>query len=456
MLFTLLIWLLLFLIYISNRKNKTNQWCVISGLILSIGTLKEYLYFDLAPALFKQFGQFMTNELLTAIYSVLTAVLYLTAMPSTLMLALHFSFYPAQKPNRYKILRAVNYLPAFLLCFVFPPYRFSELQHDSRAFWVVLMIYNLYYGAVMTFLMIRSVLAEKLPRQRQQKRLVCLVVLPPVWYWLVSIFVIHSLGITSLMKIWQNNSVIVSIVLVFYIAAAFREGIMGMRLHGESYGWDSDMKTASKGAQYTSHILKNEVTKIDWCASNLSKKCEQVPEELAIIQRSTEHLLNFVNKTQLYSNDIMLQPERVPVKELIRASILSTRDYAGVGVTFEGICGDNAELYCDREHILEVLNNLLSNAADAMEKEGTVTITFSENPAKKLQALSVKDTGKGIDKSDLLKLFDPYYTTKKTNAHFGLGLSYCANVLKKHGGYIDVKSEPGKGAEFILNFPMQA
>jgi signal transduction histidine kinase len=154
-----------------------------------------------------------------------------------------------------------------------------------------------------------------------------------------------------------------------------------MRLHGESYGWDSDMKTASKGAQYTSHILKNEVTKIDWCASNLSKKCEQVPEELAIIQRSTEHLLNFANKTQLYSNDIMLQPERVPVKELIRASILSTRDYAAVGVTFEAICGDNAELYCDREHILEVLNNLLSNAADAMEKEGKGTITFSENPA---------------------------------------------------------------------------
>jgi signal transduction histidine kinase len=55
-----------------------------------------------------------------------------------------------------------------------------------------------------------------------------------------------------------------------------------------------------------------------------------------------------------------------------------------------------------------------------------------------------------------LKLFDPYYTTKKTNAHFGLGLSYCANVLKKHGGYIDVKSEPRNGAEFILNFPMQA
>lgn len=457
MIFTLLIWALLFLIYISDKKSKTNRWCVISGIILSLGTLKEYLYFDVAPIIVEHFGTIISMNLITAIYSVMTAVLYYLAMPSLVLFALYFSAYPTHYPNRFKYIRIAIFSPAVIISFIFWPTMISSYQHGNYFFWYTVTGYNLFYGIVMTALMIRAVIMEKAPIQRRQKRLVCLVVLPPVWYWLITIFVIHSLGITELLKIWKKNTVIVVLVIIFYISAAFKEGIMGMRLKGENYQWDSDMQTVSKGAQYTSHILKNEVTKIEWCTSNLSKKyADSTPEELAIIQRSTQHLKQFVKKTQFYSNDIILQQDNVPVHSMIRASILSTSDYVGCNVIFQINCDEHAYMRCDKEHVIEVLNNLISNGADAMEKEGCITISYTHDEKKHLHILSVSDEGHGIPKQNMYKLFEPYFTTKKTNSNFGLGLTYCVNVMKKHKGYIDVKSEEGKGTTFYLFFPSKS
>lgn len=456
MVFTLLIWLLLFLIYISDKHNKINQWCAISGIFFSLGTLKEYLYFELAPVIIEHYGSVITMDFITAVYSFMTAMLYYLAMPSIVLFAFYFSSYPARCPKEFRYIRFIVFIPAFILSLIFSPARISYYQHSSFIFWYTVSGYNLLYGILMTVLTIRTVLREKAPTQRRQKRVVSIIVLPPVWYWLITIFVIHSLGISSLMKVWKNNTLIVALVIIFYISAAFREGIMGMRLRGENYHWDSDMEIAGKGAQYTSHILKNEVTKIEWCVSNLSKDyAEKTPEELAIIQRSTQHLKQFVNKTQFYSNDIVLKLENVQVRSIIQASILSMRDYVGKNIEFRMNCEEQECISCDKEHIIEVLNNLISNAADAMENNGSITISYTNDYKKHMHILSVSDEGHGISKENMYKIFESYFTTKKTNTNFGLGLTYCANVMKKHKGYIDVKSEDGRGSTFYLFFPFK-
>ena len=94
----------------------------------------------------------------------------------------------------------------------------------------------------------------------------------------------------------------------------------------------------------------------------------------------------------------------------------------------------------------QVFTNILVNACQAIEKEGTITITTSFSD-KKLK-ISIKDTGKGI--KDTKKIFEVGYTTKGAGVGTGLGLAISSKIISKHNGKIDVISEVGKGSEFII------
>jgi signal transduction histidine kinase len=106
----------------------------------------------------------------------------------------------------------------------------------------------------------------------------------------------------------------------------------------------------------------------------------------------------------------------------------------------------------DREQIQRVIQNLIINAIQAMVEGGKLTIqtTKHENNVK----LIVKDTGVGIPKKDIDKLFTPLFTTKAKG--IGLGLLICKQLVEGHNGTITVKSKVGEGAEFIVELPIQA
>ena len=102
-----------------------------------------------------------------------------------------------------------------------------------------------------------------------------------------------------------------------------------------------------------------------------------------------------------------------------------------------------------------MITNLLNNAFDAIGEKGTITIGFHTPPKGDLAYLYVSDTGSGIPAGQLQQLFAPYYTTKTTNHHMGLGLYYCRNVMLKHKGSIQVESREGAGTTFTLCFPLK-
>jgi PAS domain S-box-containing protein len=117
-------------------------------------------------------------------------------------------------------------------------------------------------------------------------------------------------------------------------------------------------------------------------------------------------------------------------------------------------------------HLLKVVMNLIINAIDAMPNGGILTIETSQTYLEKLLSgyeripkgeyiiLRVSDTGIGIDKKDLKKIFEPYFSTKKIGSSgSGLGLSVVYGIVKDHKGYYDVFSEVGCGTEFVLYFP---
>ncbi len=103
----------------------------------------------------------------------------------------------------------------------------------------------------------------------------------------------------------------------------------------------------------------------------------------------------------------------------------------------------------------EVMNNLLSNAKDAMPKGGTLKIkteiaTFLD---KNFALFSLSDTGVGMDEETKKRAFEPFFS-KKGAAGTGLGLSIVYKIIKDHEGFIEVESEPGKGSTFKIYLPL--
>lgn len=96
--------------------------------------------------------------------------------------------------------------------------------------------------------------------------------------------------------------------------------------------------------------------------------------------------------------------------------------------------------------------NLLTNALEAIGNQGEITIkTRLEDSCV---AIHISDTGKGIPKADLKRIFDPGFTTKGVGVGIGLGLAICYCNVKDHGGSIEVDSVEGKGTTFTVHMPL--
>ncbi|MDY6790953.1 MAG: response regulator [Thermodesulfobacteriota bacterium] len=107
---------------------------------------------------------------------------------------------------------------------------------------------------------------------------------------------------------------------------------------------------------------------------------------------------------------------------------------------------------CYPQQLNQVFMNLLVNAAQAIEKQGQISIsTWADNGFVEIE---IKDTGSGIDKKHLGRVFDPFFTTKDVGKGTGLGLNVAYNIIKKHNGTIDVKSQVGNGTVFRIRMPV--
>lgn len=114
------------------------------------------------------------------------------------------------------------------------------------------------------------------------------------------------------------------------------------------------------------------------------------------------------------------------------------------------------DVLCYPSQLNQVFMNILTNATQAIDGEGDIWIHLhkvGEGPKAKA-VVDIKDSGKGIPKEGIDKIFDPFYTTKSVGQGTGLGLSISYGIIKGHGGDLTVKSELGKGTEFSISVPI--
>ena len=116
--------------------------------------------------------------------------------------------------------------------------------------------------------------------------------------------------------------------------------------------------------------------------------------------------------------------------------------------------GDLPLIPCNLARINQVLLNLVVNASQSIEGQGTITIsTFVEED---WAFLTVRDTGSGISQEHIDSIFDPFYTTKPVGSGTGLGLSISYGIIEEHGGKLTVNSKVGEGSVFTIQLPLQA
>ncbi len=142
------------------------------------------------------------------------------------------------------------------------------------------------------------------------------------------------------------------------------------------------------------------------------------------------------------------------VNEGVKATLLIAKPNLR-RIEIEKHLGEVASITCSPAQVNQVLLNILTNAAQAIDKpNGRINVTTRPEGSKSV-AIEIEDNGRGIAPEVLPKIFDPFFTTKEVGKGTGLGLSIAYKIVSQHGGRIDVHSIPGEGTTVIVTLPIE-
>ncbi|MBH0183600.1 MAG: PAS domain S-box protein, partial [Nitrospira sp.] len=183
-------------------------------------------------------------------------------------------------------------------------------------------------------------------------------------------------------------------------------------------------------------------------------KEEPVKKGLQTIVAQVERITKVINQLLAFAR--RKSPERGPLVlknivedslELFQERLVKTR--VTVDLTLDDHC---PAAQADADQMSQVMINLIMNALHAMEDGGTLHIGLG--PEQDGIKLTVADTGHGIPKDELPKIFEPFYTTKEFGKGTGLGLTVVKGIIEEHHGTITVDSEEGRGTRFTVRLPI--
>ena len=213
-------------------------------------------------------------------------------------------------------------------------------------------------------------------------------------------------------------------------------------------------------ARRIAHEIKNPLTPIQLSAQRLRKRYlsrfsedEKVFDECTeIIIRSVDELKTLVDEFSNFARMPAVQPTANNLNEIIREALTLYQE-AHRTITFSFLADESLpQLQLDHDQIKRVLINLLDNAVAAIDGEGRIDIESAYNKELQMVSCIVADNGHGISAEDRPRLFEPYFSTKKTGT--GLGLAIVNSIISDHHGFIRVKDNQPKGTKFIIELPV--
>ncbi len=195
----------------------------------------------------------------------------------------------------------------------------------------------------------------------------------------------------------------------------------------------------------TSMLLQEDIDPSNPIHGELST----IANEALRCRKIVSSLLDFARQSQPLKkqNDI---------DHIISQSILLTRKQAAFNdIAIEkNIPGTLPWIHIDKDQIQQALINLIMNAAEATVSGDTIHVTARFVPEDEFIEIAVKDTGEGMTQDQIDKIFEPFFTTKESGT--GLGMAITHGIVERHGGTIDIKSNPGRGTIITIKLPINS
>jgi len=199
--------------------------------------------------------------------------------------------------------------------------------------------------------------------------------------------------------------------------------------------------------------LKERAENIRKLEEEYDKLIQYIPQTIKDIKEGVSRTVEIIKGLLLYSRSNTDEIQKVNIHKNIDASLVLLKDKFKDTINIIKKYNHDIEyIECYPGQLSQVFTNFIDNAIDAINNKGTITITTILK--NKQIEVSIQDTGTGISDTNLTKIFDPFFTTKEVGKGTGLGLSICQGIINNHKGKIEVKSNEGKGTEFIITLPI--
>jgi signal transduction histidine kinase len=259
---------------------------------------------------------------------------------------------------------------------------------------------------------------------------------------LFTLFLITGVSV-ALMLILRHRRRLLASNEAFQHAVQARDDMMAMVSH--------DLKNPINAMVLRSHIM------IHMLDSDAKK--EDIKRNLELQQRTARHMTQLIGDltdfARIQAGRLALERRECTVLQIIEPAIERARLLASErGIEFEAQVASNMPMICVApSRVTQIMDNLLGNALKFTTEGGRISVE-AFRIANEVQ-ISVADTGPGIPKDALARIFEPYWQVQKTRSGMGLGLFIAKTLVETHGGKIWVQSVPGRGTTFYFTLPVK-
>jgi|GEM_PF-2191173 len=223
----------------------------------------------------------------------------------------------------------------------------------------------------------------------------------------------------------------------------------------------SKLATMGELAASIAHELNNPLTTVTLSVEALMLQLsgdESKTATLKTLRDESDRMANLVGNLLQFSRRSHAQISTLNIAEELATALnlinyhLRSHDVKVV----QDIAANLPTIHGDRQQLLQVFLNLITNASDAMPEGGTLTVRVRPESREQIRsaiAIEFADTGMGIEAAVLPTIWEPFVTTKPEGKGTGLGLPICRRTIEEHGGTIEVESQPGQGSTFRILLP---
>jgi two-component system nitrogen regulation sensor histidine kinase NtrY len=213
-------------------------------------------------------------------------------------------------------------------------------------------------------------------------------------------------------------------------------------------------------ARRIAHEIKNPLTPIQLSAQRLRRRYQdKLSHDGQVFDECTKTIINqvvilknMVNEFYNFARMPSTKPSPSDLNQIVNETLPLFRE-AHKSITFTFQSADSLPvLLLDKDQIKRALINILDNAVAALNKEGQISIRTFYDASLNLSGVEIADSGRGILPEEKSRLFEPYFSTKKSGT--GLGLSIVNSIISDHNGYIRVSDNHPKGTVFRIELPV--